>query len=209
MGDVLERIDDDLSAWIAAQPVCFVATAPLSADGHVNVSPKGGAGTFAAVGPHEFAYLDLVGSGVETAAHLRENGRIVVMFCAFDGPPRIVRLHGRGRVVPATDSEADGLVAALGHDEAPPNLRAVIHLSVDRISTSCGFAVPRMDLVAERDQLDRWADAKIRQLGPDAMTDYVAVNNATSIDGLPGLDVDPDSVGDDRRDRLDSRGRKL
>src|SRR5438445_7937252 len=99
MGRVYEAIDDRLGSWLAAQPVFFVATAPAGHEGHVNVSPKGGAGTFAVLGPHRVAYLDLTGSGAETIAHLRENGRITIMCCAFDGPPRIVRLHGKGRVV--------------------------------------------------------------------------------------------------------------
>ena len=100
MGKVYEEIDPKLASWINAQPVFFVATAPSGGDGHVNVSPKGMAGTFAVLGPHQVGYLDYFGSGVETIAHLNENGRIVIMFCAFDGPPKIVRLHGRGRTVP-------------------------------------------------------------------------------------------------------------
>src|SRR3954452_1394247 len=111
MGKVYDAIDDKLAAWIARQPLFFVGTAPLDADGHVNVSPKGPIGSLRVVGPHEVAYLDIVGSGAETAAHLRENGRIVVMLCAFAGPPRILRLHGRGEVVWAEDPEFDALRA--------------------------------------------------------------------------------------------------
>ena len=99
MATIYEAIDDKLRDWLLAQPVFFVATAPLAGDGHVNVSPKGMAGTFAVLGPHRIAYLDYFGSGIETVAHLRENGRIVVMCCAFNGPPKIVRLHGRGYAV--------------------------------------------------------------------------------------------------------------
>ena len=95
MGKLYDEIDDKLAAWLVAQPLLFVATAPLGADGHVNVSPKGMGGTFAVLGPRQVGYLDYFGSGVETIAHLRENGRIVMMACAFHGPPKIVRLHGR------------------------------------------------------------------------------------------------------------------
>jgi hypothetical protein len=209
MGKILPAIDDDLAGWIHAQPLFFVGTAPSGDTGHVNVSPKGGAGSFRVTGPHSFAYLDLVGSGVETVAHLRDNGRIVVMFCAFDGAPRIVRLHGTGRVVQQGD---DGFAEAAGRvgDEPPVNLRSVIEVDVARVSSSCGFAVPLMRFERERDQLDRWAESKVRQHGLEAMTDYIAVNNMTSIDGLPGLDpVAAGPIDDERRDSLDSTGRKL
>src|SRR3954468_19107319 len=119
MGKVYEAIDDKLAAWIARQPLFFVGTAPLDGEGHVNVSPKGPIGSLRVVGPHEGAYLDIVGSGAETAAHLRENGRIVVMLCAFAGPPRILRLHGRGEVVWAEDPEFDALRARLAFDDEP------------------------------------------------------------------------------------------
>lgn len=209
MGKILDTIDDDLADWIHAQPMFFVGTAPSGDDGHVNVSPKGGAGTFRVTGPRSVAYLDLVGSGVETVAHLRDNGRIVVMFCGFDGAPRIVRFHGTGRVVQQGD---DGFAEAAGRvgGECPVNLRSVIEIDVERVSTSCGFAVPLMRFDRERDQLDRWAEAKVRQHGPEAMSDYIAVNNTTSIDGLPGLDpVGAGPIDDERRDGLDSTGRKL
>jgi hypothetical protein len=114
MGRTFDAIDDALAAWIRQQPMFFVATAPLAADGHVNVSPKGPIGTFAVLAPRQVAYLDFFGSGAETAAHLRENGRIVVLLCAFDGPPQIVRLHGRGRAVWPADAEFESLVEAGG-----------------------------------------------------------------------------------------------
>lgn len=180
MGRQYDAIDDRLAEFITSQPVFFVATAPLGADGHVNLSPKGLEGTFAVVDDRTVAYLDLTGSGVETIAHLRENGRIVVMFCAFDGPPRIVRLYGTGSVTPADDP-------AFAERAAPfkdlPGARSVITVTVDRIADSCGYAVPRMRYEADRDQLITWAERK----GPDGIAAYHADRNATSIDGLPGL----------------------
>jgi len=127
------------------------------------------------------AYLDLTGSGVETIAHLRDNGRIVLMFTAFDGRPQIVRLHGRGRVVVPDDAEFDELVQRFPRN---PGTRSVIVVDVDRISDSCGYAVPRMDYVADRDVLDLWAEKK----GPKGLAAYRAKSNAVSLDGLPGLD---------------------
>jgi pyridoxamine 5'-phosphate oxidase-like protein len=158
----------------------FVATAPLAADGHVNLSPKGMQGTFAVLDTHRVAYLDLTGSGAETIAHLRENGRITIMFCAFDGPPRIVRLFGTGRAVVASDAMFSELASSF------PDLqgaRAVIVVDVTRIADSCGYAVPRMHLVGERDDLLRWADRK----GPGGVAAYWEEKNATSIDGLPAV----------------------
>ena len=110
MGRLYDAIDDTTRQWLAKQPMFFVATAPNDPDGHVNLSPKGAAGAFRVLGPTRVAYVDLVGSGVETAAHLRENGRIVLMFCAFAGPPKIVRLHGQGRVVRQDDPEFAALL---------------------------------------------------------------------------------------------------
>jgi hypothetical protein len=158
-----------------------VATAPLAADGLINASPKGGFGTFAVLGPTTVAYLDLTGSGVETIAHLRENGRIVLMFTAFDGRPQIVRLHGRGRVVELDDAEFAELAQRFPRN---PGTRSVIVIDVDRISDSCGYAVPRMDYVADRDVLDLWSEKK----GSQGLAAYRAKNNAVSLDGLPGLD---------------------
>ena len=179
MGKTFTEIDADLRAFIAAQHVFFVATAPLSAGGHVNLSPKG-LDTFRVLGPTTAAYLDLTGSGVETVAHLRENGRLTFLFCAFAGRPRIVRLQGRGRAVLPTDAEWPALLA-----EFPPmdGARAVIVLDADRISDSCGYGVPRYEYAGERTQLPDWADKK----GPDGVKEYQAKKNAASIDGLPGL----------------------
>ncbi|MCU0703676.1 MAG: pyridoxamine 5'-phosphate oxidase family protein [Fimbriiglobus sp.] len=179
MGKLFAAIDDDLRAFITAQRMFFVATAPLSADGHVNLSPKG-LDSFRVLGPTTVAYLDLTGSGVETIAHLRENGRLTVMFCAFEGRPRIVRLQGRGRVVTPTDAEWAELS---GHFPAMPGVRSVIVLDADRISDSCGYGVPRYEFVGDREQLPAWAEKK----GPDGVKEYQARKNAASIDGLPGL----------------------
>lgn len=185
MATVYPEIDETLAAWIERQPVFFVATAPLAGDGLVNLSPKGTAGTFRVVDPHTFAYLDITGSGVETVAHLRENGRICVMFCAFTGRPTIVRLHGTGRAVTVGDPGFAEAVAAFGAAgvERRGYLRAVVVVDVARVSDSCGFAVPRMDLVAERPTLD----AVWRSRDDARIATYHAERNATSLDGLPGL----------------------
>ena len=189
MAKLFEEIDDRLRAFIEAQPMFFVATAPSGDDGHVNVSPKGGENLFRVTGPLGFAYVDLMGSGIETIAHLRENGRIVVMFCAFGGGPKIVRLHGVGTPIQQGD---DGFAEALAQfditDEQRDAVRSVIEIDVTRVADSCGFVVPRMDYVGERDQLYRYAENRLRKEGPDAVRAYVTANNAESIDGLGGLD---------------------
>ncbi len=189
MAEVFERIDDRLRAFVEAQRMFFVATAPSGDEGHVNLSPKGGDGLFRVTGPHGFAYVDLMGSGIETIAHLRENGRIVVMFCAFEGPPKIVRLHGAGRPVQQNDEGFEELLATFElSDEQRVAVRSVVTVDVTRIGDSCGFVVPRMDYVGERDQLYRFADNRLRKIGPEAVKEYVSANNAESIDGLTGLD---------------------
>jgi hypothetical protein len=172
-------IDADLAAWIAKQRVFFVATAPLSGDAHINTSPKGG-DAFRVLGPLEVAYQDYTGSGAETAAHLWENGRIVVMFCAFEGPPMIVRLHGRGVVIPAEHSRFAELAA---HFPTNPGTRAIVHITVTRVSDSCGYSVPRFDFQEHRDSLDRWAANQ----GQEGLADYRAKKNQSSIDGLPAF----------------------
>lgn len=183
MGKRYEAIDGRLREWIEAQHVFFVATAPLSADGHVNASPRGLRDTFRVVDEHTVAWLDLTGSGAETIAHLRENGRIVVMLCGFEGPPKIVRLHGRGRVV--TPDDAEWGEASAGFGAGHPGVRAVIVVDVSRVSDSCGFAVPTFSFEAERDLLDQ---SNARR-GEDRLVDYRAEKNAASIDGLPALPV--------------------
>ncbi|HEY3188800.1 MAG TPA: pyridoxamine 5'-phosphate oxidase family protein [Solirubrobacteraceae bacterium] len=178
MGRVLDAISDELAAFIAAQPVFFVATAPTDG-GHVNLSPKG-LDTFAVLDAHTVAYLDLTGSGVETIAHLCENGRITIMFCAFDGKPNIVRLYGRGDVLSIGEPEFDALLPRFG---TYPGARSVIRVHIDRVSTSCGYGVPLLRYEGERDQLTTWADRR----GPEGLVEYRDEKNAASIDGLPGL----------------------
>ncbi|HWT95672.1 MAG TPA: pyridoxamine 5'-phosphate oxidase family protein [Solirubrobacteraceae bacterium] len=191
MGEVLERIDDHLAGWIARQPMFFVASAPLSADGHVNVSPKGPIGTLKVLGEHRVAYLDYFGSGAETVAHLRENGRIVVMLCAFEGPPRIVRLHGTGEAIMAGDPRFAALEAecafADGLTDVNEAKRAIVVVEVERISKSCGYGVPLMEQTGEREHFDLSKRKRLRTMGPEAMVASMAERNATSIDGLPAV----------------------
>jgi hypothetical protein len=191
MGETLERIDDHLAGWIAKQPLFFVGSAPLSADGHVNVSPKGPIGTLAVLGEHRVAYLDYYGSGAETVAHLRENGRIVVMLCAFEGPPRIVRLHGRGEAVMAGDPRFAELEAecafAGGLTDVDEAKRAIVVVEVERVSKSCGYGVPLMEQVGEREHFDLSKRKRLRTQGPEGMVAFQAERNATSIDGLPAV----------------------
>lgn len=187
MSKVYDGISVKLGSWIEAQPIFFVGTAPLAGDGLVNISPKGTSGTFKVLDEHTVSYLDLTGSGVETVAHLRENGRICVMFCAFDGGPNIVRLHGTGRAIHPGDPGFDDALAVFGEAGASrrPQARSVIVVDVARVADSCGFAVPKMDFVEERGLLD--ASAKTR--GPEKLVQYRASRNATSLDGLPALPV--------------------
>jgi predicted pyridoxine 5'-phosphate oxidase superfamily flavin-nucleotide-binding protein len=181
MGKIYDGIDDRLAEFLHAQPVFFVATAPSGPDGHVNVSPKGLAGSFAVLDPRTVAYLDLTGSGAETIAHLRENGRVCLMFCAFAGPPKIVRLHGRGEAVlpgdPRFPALAGGFVVRSG-------LRSVVRVAVERISDSCGFGVPSMAYQHDREQLPRWAE----QQGAAALAAYRREMNSLSVDGLPAFE---------------------
>ncbi len=180
MGKVYEAIDPELAAWMMAQPLFVVGTAPLDGDGLINVSPKGMAGTFAVLDEHTVAYLDLTGSGVETIAHLRQNGRIVVMFTAFDGRPNIVRLHGRGEVLTPDDTRFAGLLPEFS---AHPGVRSIIVIAVQRVSDSCGYAVPQLTYVQDRQVLDL-SNAK---KGEDGLAGYRRRKNSASLDGLPGL----------------------
>jgi Pyridoxamine 5'-phosphate oxidase len=179
VGKVYPVLDDSIRAFIESQPVFFVASAPLDAKGHVNVSPKG-FDTLRILGPTTIAYLDLTGSGIETVSHLKENGRIVLLFCAFQGPPRIFRLHGLGRVVETGESEFNELAS---HFPAHEGARAIVVVEVSRISDSCGFGVPLLEFKTDRDQLSVWA----RKLGPEGLRTYRKEKNSKSIDGRPGL----------------------
>jgi hypothetical protein len=180
VGQVHERIDDDLREFIDKQHLYFVGTAPADTGGHVNLSPKGHRDTFAVLDDSTVAYVDLTGSGAESLAHIRENGRVVIMFCAFEGPPNIVRLHGQGRLVFSGDGEWDGLLA---HFPSRPGIRAIVTVHITRVSSSCGFAVPFYDYVGQRDLLERWTERKSEA----DLDEYRAKKNATSIDGLPAV----------------------
>lgn len=180
MGKTYPYLDKNLREFIAAQKMFFVATAPLSADGHVNMSPKG-YDSFAVIDDTTIAYLDLGGSGIETQAHIQENGRITIMFCAFDGPANILRLYGQGEAIDFDHPEfAEMLALFEGYDRA----RAVIRVKITRIQDSCGWGIPFYEFKGERDQLKRWVDnAKSETEWRQRRYD----RNETSIDGLPGL----------------------
>jgi hypothetical protein len=183
MGEAFDEITEPMQDFIVQQHMFFVATAPLADGGRVNVSPKG-YDSFRLLSPHRVAYLDLTGSGVETIAHLRENGRITFMFCAFDGEPEIVRLYGRGRVVRPDDAEWEGLLQwFVGSDVVDGAVRSIVVADIDRTSTSCGYSVPLMDFTGERRTLLERAVDK----SDDDLAEYWAEMNAVSIDGLPAL----------------------
>lgn len=180
MGQTFDRIPDDFVGWFEKQPVFFVATSGPGT--HINVSPRG-LDTFRVLDANRVAWLDLTGSGVETIAHLKAEdagGRITLMFCAFDGPPRIVRLYGRGRV--REPGDYDGLRSRFPD---LPGERAVIDVAVDRVSSSCGFGVPLMEFVGQREELVEFA----RRKGEAKLASYRARKNTESIDGLPGLET--------------------
>lgn len=182
MAKVYERIDDEMAAWIRRQRMFFIATAPLLENGHVNCSPKGG-DSFRIIDPSTVAYQDLTGSGAETLAHLRENGRIVIMFCAFEGAPAIVRLHGAGEALFSGHPDFAALAARfLEH----PGTRALIRVRIACVSESCGFGVPLFDYLGERDELDDWS----RTRGAAGLREYRRKKNARSIDGLPSVEED-------------------
>ena len=187
MGKVFDSIDQQLETWIGSQALFFVGTAPLDADGHVNVSPN----SLRVMGPTTLAYLDHVGSGAETIAHIRENGRIVIMLCAFSGPPRILRLHGRGEVALAGDERFDELIelCRFAEPEAPEARRAVVVVEVERIADSCGYGVPLMSYEGRRPHADLWAAKKLRVGGPEALLDYQREKNSHSIDDLPAVNL--------------------
>jgi hypothetical protein len=179
MGAVRDGIDGELVAWIGQQHLFFVSTAPLSGEGHINCSPKG-MDSLRVIDGRRVAWLDLTGSGTETIAHLRENGRITLMWCAFTGPPRIVRVQGRGTVhLPGSP----GFAGLAPRFPALPGIRSFIEVSADRVSVVCGYGVPRFDFVGDRETLVDWAAKK----GDEGLAAYRAQKNATSIDGLPGI----------------------
>ncbi|MHB8532029.1 MAG: pyridoxamine 5'-phosphate oxidase family protein [Solirubrobacteraceae bacterium] len=191
MGKVFDGIDARLRDWIAAQPLFFVASAPRAADGHVNVSPKGPIGTLRVLGEQTVAYLDVVGSGAETIAHVRENGRIVIMLCAFTGPPRIVRLHGRAEVVQPGEERFPALLARCEFEQpsVPAARRSVVLVDVTRVADSCGYGVPLMSFEGLRPHADAWAEKKVRVGGEEALLAYQREKNAASLDGLPAVEL--------------------
>lgn len=178
MGKTIEYLSPELQDWLKQQKIFFVATAPVAETGHINCSPKGG-DTFRVLGDREVAYLDLTGSGIETAAHLQENGRIVLMFCAFTGPPKIVRLHGKGQVIFPNNPDFARLQSCFRQHAG---VRTIIRVAITRVSDSCGHGVPLMEFVARRDLIEKWCTTK----GPQALAEYRTAKNRVSIDGLPG-----------------------
>jgi Pyridoxamine 5'-phosphate oxidase len=186
MGKTASTIDDAARRFIEAQHIFFVASAPLDAAGHVNISPKG-LDTFRILGPTTVAYLDFNGSGVETIAHLKENGRIVLMFCAFQGTPNIVRLYGHGRAVERHEPDFASFAQNFTVHE---NTRSVIVVEVDRVTDSCGYGVPLFEYKGERKQLELWAHKQ----GEEGLKAYRERKNRQSIDGLPGVS-DPGHQG--------------
>lgn len=180
MAQAQDVIGVEMAAFIRRQHVFFVATAPLKGDGLINLSPKG-LDTFEVLDDRTVAYLDLTGSGIETVAHVKENGRIVVMFCAFEGAPKIVRLYGRGEVLEAGTAAFEGLV---GRFEARPGVRGIIRIHVQRTATSCGYGVPLMEYIGDRTVLEEWAVKK----GEEGVRAYQAKKNRESLEGLTGLE---------------------
>jgi hypothetical protein len=189
MAKVFDEIDDHMRDWIARQALFFVATAPLNSNGHVNVSPKGPIGSLAVLGPRRVAYLDAHGSGAETVAHLRENGRICVMLCAFEGPPRIVRLHGTGAAVLNDDPRYPQLYAAADFADLsiPEARRSIVDIEVTRIGDSCGYGVPLMSLDAHREHHALTSGKRIRTMGLVGYEEFQRERGARSLDGLPAL----------------------
>ncbi|MBX3086202.1 MAG: pyridoxamine 5'-phosphate oxidase family protein [Anaerolineae bacterium] len=177
MGKVFDHIPADQIEFIKRQHIFFVATAPLGAEGHVNVSPKG-LDVFRVLGSNRVAYLDLTGSGNETSAHLLENGRITLMFCAFEGPANILRLYGTGHSVLPNSPEWDELFP---HFTEMLSMRQIVVADIDRVQTSCGYAVPFMDYVEDRETLTKYWENK----GAEKIPAYQAEKNFVSIDGLP------------------------
>lgn len=180
MGQIFTHIDDRIQDWIAKQKMFFVATAPLAQDGSVNVSPKG-LDTLRVVDEHTLAYLDFGGSGIETVAHIRENGRIVIMMCAFEGQPKIFRFHGTGRAIFPGQSGYAGLAAHF--DLSQVGVRSIVKVAVTRIADSCGYGVPYYSYEGQR----KTASEHAHKRGEDAIRNYLKDKNRDSIDGMAGL----------------------
>lgn len=180
MGKDYTEIDERIQRWMDRQHMFFVATAPMDSDGLINLSPKGG-DTLKVLGPRQLVYLDWGGSGIETVAHLKENGRIVLMMCAFDGPPKIYRFFGTGRPVEPHEPEFEELLAKF---DEQPSVRNFIVIDVERIMDSCGFGVPEYDFRKHRESMKNWVSSKT----PEEIAQYRKDNNQASLDGLRGLD---------------------
>jgi len=177
MAKFFDHILDHHREFIEKQKIFFVASAPLSAEGHVNLSPKG-IDSFRILSSNKLAYMDIIGSGNETSAHLIENGRITIMFCAFDGPPLILRLYGKGYTVLPNDEAWPELSS---HFTLMMSTRQIIVADIDMVQTSCGYGVPYYSYEGERDQAYKWAAAK----GLDGLELYKEEKNMVSLDGLP------------------------
>lgn len=190
MAKTFDEIGDHLREWVGRQSMYFVATAPLSGNGHINVSPKGPIGSLRVLGPRRVAYLDVGGSGNETIAHVRENGRIVIMLCAFEGPPRIVRFHGRGNVHLKGSGRYHELFAEGGFDDPslPEARRSIVEIEVTRVSDSCGYGVPLMSFEGLREHHSLATAKRLRVVGDEEGYDeHRREVNARSLDGLPAL----------------------
>jgi len=177
MGKFFDTINDSHRAFILKQKLFFTASAPLSADGHVNVSPKG-LDCFRILSSNRVAYMDIVGSGNETSAHIFENGRLTIMFCAFEGPPNILRLYGNGYTVLPDDVEWQELAP---HFNLQLATRQIIVSDIHQVQTSCGFSVPLYDYTGERNHAQQWAENK----GAEGLETYKKEKNRISMDGLP------------------------
>lgn len=179
MGKEYTEINPKIQSWMERQRIFFVSTAPLASDGLVNCSPKG-IDSLRVLGPRQLAYLDVGGSGIETVAHLKENGRIVIMMCAFSGPPKIFRFYGQGVVVEPHQKSFSELLQAF---PPPPAARNIIVIDIERIIDSCGYGVPLYEFQEERDSLRNYYDSKTQE---EILT-YRTERNSSSLDGLPGL----------------------
>lgn len=182
MGKEFQEIDERIQRWIERQHMFFVSTAPLADDGRVNCSPKG-LDSLRVLGPRRIAYADTGGSGIETVAHLKENGRIVIMLCAFDGPPKIFRFYGTGRAVEPHDDDFAAMVQMF---PSMPTVRNFIVVDVECIRDSCGYGVPLYEFKSDRDSLRNWCNSK----SEDELLEYRKEKNALSLDGLAGLNID-------------------
>lgn len=180
MSATYELIDNNIREWIEKQHMFFVGTAPLSKSGSINISPKG-LDTLRVVNEKTLAYMDLGGSGIETISHIRENSRVVIMMCAFEGPPKIYRFHGNGEILLPNDARFDDLSSSF--DRANLGIRAIIIVHVERISDSCGFGVPLYNYQGDRPTLPNY----IKKYGVASFRKFLQEKNEKSIDGLPGF----------------------